>query len=201
TSPDLAQCYTAVFEDLISPQHSHNIPQGSQPANGSISLDGMSITPFFSPSMGEPIEQAVINALSGAKRVRVMAFLISDPGILNTLAAFGNDPNADIKGVYDPNGMQDVLRSTRQDSSLFWFTQDSRFVAAPSHAFNPQREQDFMHNKVMIIDDHLVVTGSYNFSENAELNDENLLIIDSLQVAATYTAYFNGLYSTYGGNM
>lgn len=200
-SAELAQRYTAVFEDLISSQHSHSHSQGSQPADESVSLDGMSITPFFSPAMGESIEQAIINALTGANRVRVIAFLVSDAGILNALATFGNDPNADIRGVYDPNGMNDVLHGTHQDPSLFWFTNDSRFVAAPSHAFNPHGEQNFMHNKVMIIDDHLVITGSYNFSENAELNDENLLIIDSAQVAAAYTAYFEGLYSTYGGTV
>ena len=36
-----------------------------------------------------------------------------------------------------------------------------------------------MHNKVIIIDDRIVVTGSYNFSENAESNDENMLILES----------------------
>jgi len=74
-----------------------------------------------------------------------------------------------------------------------------RFVAAPSHAFNPHREQDFMHNKVLIIDDHLVITGSYNFSENAESNDENLLVIDSPDAAEAYAAYFGALYAAYGG--
>ena len=54
-----------------------------------------------------------------------------------------------------------------------------------------------MHNKVMIIDDHLVVTGSYNFSENAEANDENLLLIDSRDVATAYAAYVDALFATY----
>ena len=57
-----------------------------------------------------------------------------------------------------------------------------------------------MHNKFFIIDDHLVLTGSYNFSENAEANDENLVVIDSPAVAATYTAYFDALYKKYAGS-
>ena len=68
---------------------------------------------------------------------------------------------------------------------------------APSHAFIPSREQDFMHNKVLIIDEHLVITGSYNFSEKAKSNDENLLLIDSPAVATAYTHYFDALFHTY----
>lgn len=54
-----------------------------------------------------------------------------------------------------------------------------------------------MHNKIMIIDDKVVITGSYNFSENAELNDENMLVIESSTIAAAYDKYFNALFSEY----
>lgn len=127
-----------------------------------------------------------------------MAFLISDPGILAALAALGAHPTVDIRGVYDPNGMNDALQYSRLDPSFFWFVRDPRFERAPSHPFNPHGEQDFMHNKTMVIDDHLVVTGSYNFSENAEANDENLLVIDSPGLAAACTTYFDALFDTYG---
>lgn len=44
-----------------------------------------------------------------------------------------------------------------------------------------------MHHKVMIIDDEVVITGSYNFTDNAEnANDENLAIIRD----ATITRFF-----------
>jgi len=37
-----------------------------------------------------------------------------------------------------------------------------------------------MHHKVIIIDDHIVIFGSFNFSDNANTqNDENLLIVDN----------------------
>ena len=45
------------------------------------------------------------------------------------------------------------------------------------------------HNKVMIIDERIVVTGSYNFTKAAELrNAENMLIIDDSALAARYLA-------------
>ena len=49
----------------------------------------------------------------------------------------------------------------------------------------------------MILDDRIVVTGSYNFSENAESNDENMLILESGDVATAYTEYFNALFEQY----
>jgi len=44
-----------------------------------------------------------------------------------------------------------------------------------------------MHHKVMIIDNHTVITGSYNFTDNAEnTNDENLAIIRSAAIARLF---------------
>jgi phosphatidylserine/phosphatidylglycerophosphate/cardiolipin synthase-like enzyme len=47
------------------------------------------------------------------------------------------------------------------------------------------------HNKIIIIDEHIVVTGSYNFSSNAEeINDENVVIIINRGAAAVYLEEF-----------
>ena len=52
-----------------------------------------------------------------------------------------------------------------------------------------------MHHKVIIIDDETVITGSYNFSKNAETrNSENLLIIKgNKEIARAYLDEFNRL--------
>ena len=48
-----------------------------------------------------------------------------------------------------------------------------------------------MHHKVILIDDQILVTGSYNFSNNAKTrNDENTLIVHSVEVAALYREEF-----------
>ena len=45
-----------------------------------------------------------------------------------------------------------------------------------------------MHNKVIVVDGQIVVTGSYNFTKAAEeSNDENVLIIHNPEIAAAYT--------------
>jgi phosphatidylserine/phosphatidylglycerophosphate/cardiolipin synthase-like enzyme len=193
-SAELASAYTATFDDLLADRHRHQ-SNAAAPAPRSISVHGTAITPFFTPAAGEGIENTIIRTLGQARRVRVSAFLISDQGILDALARF-QPAGMDIRGVFDPGGMADALRYSKGGLASFWFTKDPRFVAAPSHAYHPG-ENDFMHNKVMVLDDHLVVTGSYNFSENAEANDENVLLIDSQSVAAAYTQYFDSLYTTY----
>ena len=191
-SPQLAADYSATFAGLLTGETGQTPPDGQTTHVGEIAL-----TPFFAPAAKEGIENAIDAALKRAKKLRVLAFLISDPGALDALAPYASDPNFDIRGVYDPNGMNDVLRYTKQDPARFWFTKDPRFVRAPTHAFSPAHEQDFMHNKVIIVDDSLVITGSYNFSENAEANDENVLAIQSPALATAYTAYFDTLYTAY----
>ena len=48
-----------------------------------------------------------------------------------------------------------------------------------------------MHHKVIIIDESVVIFGSYNFSRSAEeRNDENTLIIHNPELAAQFLAEF-----------
>ena len=49
-------------------------------------------------------------------------------------------------------------------------------------------DHNIAHNKIMIIDGRTVITGSFNFSKNAENeNAENLLVIRDEKLAAIYT--------------
>lgn len=188
-APTLAQSYTKVFEDLLSAPE--KLPAAAP--SESLSVGPTTINAYFEPPAREGTDALIARLLNQARKVRIMAFLISDPDILQALRRF-QDREADIAGVYDPGGMDDARRASNQDPNLFWFCDDDRFVAAHSHPFSPTRENDFMHNKVMIIDDHLVITGSYNFSENAETNYENLLLLDSPDLSQVYTDYFDAVY-------
>lgn len=197
-SPAVAATYAKTFGDLGSPGHSasHTTPAAGLPTK--VKIGNIPVTISFSTQVGasEGIETQIQDRLKGAKKIRVIAMLISDPGILGSLLAL---KNKDIMGVLDPNEMKVVMKNKKNDPN-FWFANgDSRFVAANSHPFNTSGKDtnDFMHNKVMIIDDKTVITGSYNFSENAEANDENLVIFESAAVAGAYDKYFNVLFAQY----
>jgi len=53
-----------------------------------------------------------------------------------------------------------------------------------------------MHHKVLVLDESIVVLGSYNFSKNAEeRNDENTLIIHSPEIARAFMEEFERIYA------
>jgi|GEM_PF-3122331 len=47
-----------------------------------------------------------------------------------------------------------------------------------------------MHNKFCVIDNHTTITGSYNWTKNANNNDENITVIKDSLTAALYTHEF-----------
>jgi phosphatidylserine/phosphatidylglycerophosphate/cardiolipin synthase-like enzyme len=196
-SPAIAAAYSKTFGDLGSPGHSASHTTSIAGTPTKIKIGNIPVTIFFSTQRGaiEGIETEIKGRLKGSKKIRLIAMLVSDQGILASLLAC---KKKDIKGVLDPHEMKVVMKKKTNDPS-FWFANgDPRFVAANSHAFNGTGDKnDFMHNKVLIIDDKLVITGSYNFSENAEANDENLLIFESAGLAAAYDKYFNALFAQY----
>jgi phosphatidylserine/phosphatidylglycerophosphate/cardiolipin synthase-like enzyme len=160
-----------------------------------VSVGGTPITIYFAPGAGEGIDQLVTRLLTKAKKVRLMAFVITDPDILTALSRFAR-PRADVRGIVDPAAITTAKKIKTLDPARLWWMKDKRIRIARSHPFTATGDNDFQHNKVLILDDQLVVCGSYNLSENAEANDENLLLIDSASVAATYTAYFDAVYAT-----
>ena len=72
----------------------------------------------------------------------------------------------------------------------------AKLIGKNSTPYTPTSPHDFMHNKVLVIDD-TVITGSYNFSRSAEFNAENILFIESAPVAETYSTYIDHLIRKY----
>ena len=57
----------------------------------------------------------------------------------------------------------------------------------------------FMHNKFAIIDNNTVITGSYNWSFKARLNDENILVVkNDLELTNQFVEKFNDLKPQFG---
>ena len=75
-------------------------------------------------------------------------------------------------------------RTANYSSATFLFNANIPVYIDTAHAI--------AHNKIMVIDDTTVITGSFNFTTAAEnKNAENLLIIQSPPLAKIYTANFN----------
>ncbi len=76
-------------------------------------------------------------------------------------------------------------------------------LAMPSGAAEPAASKAPTGKAAGVKDGNTVITGSFNFTKNAEENNaENLLVIRSPELAAKYTANWNAHYAhsePYGG--
>ena len=129
---------------------------------------------FFSPEGGAT--EAVVRELRRAKsEVRVQAYSFTSAPIAKALAD-AHARGVDVQVILDKSN-----RSARYSSADFLVHHDIPTRIDSQHAI--------AHNKVMVIDQRTVITGSFNFTAAAEAhNAENLLVLDSPTLAARYLA-------------
>lgn len=66
---------------------------------------------------------------------------------------------------------------------------------------NQENKRTLMHNKFCIIDNSILITGSYNWSRRAQSNHENIVIIrENLDLVNEFLAEFNSLSKLYGND-
>lgn len=123
----------------------------------------MTATVHYSPQGG--CEAAIVAALADAKsEVRMMAYAFTSKPILEALTA-AKARGVDVQAVLD---WKASLEASSLDAEL-----------AVSVPVRLDRKHPIMHDKVMVIDERVIVTGSFNFTSAAENhNAENLLILD-----------------------
>jgi phosphatidylserine/phosphatidylglycerophosphate/cardiolipin synthase-like enzyme len=129
---------------------------------------------YFSPHGGA--EKAVIDVLKSAKTsVYVQAYSFTNAAIAKALV------DAHKRGVV----VEVILDRSNRTSHYSAAT----FLANAGIAASIDAAHEIAHNKVMIIDGSTVVTGSYNFTQQAERgNAENLLVVHDAKLAAKYLA-------------
>lgn len=131
---------------------------------------------YFSPRGGAT--DAILNQLRSAKKtVLIHAYEITSPKIEKEIG------EAHRRGL-KIEIIIDNTRSTAKDSrAIFLYKQGVRVLTDRKHPKS--------HNKVIIIDGEIVITGSYNFTNAAEKNAENLIIIHDPKIAAIYIKNWN----------
>jgi phosphatidylserine/phosphatidylglycerophosphate/cardiolipin synthase-like enzyme len=132
------------------------------------------LEPHFSPNGG--CTAAVVRELGNAtSRVRVLAYSFTSAPIADALEA------ARARGV-DVSVVLDAGQAT-DPHSLGGRLSAAGIPVRYDHA------HAIAHNKTMVIDQQIVITGSFNFTAAAELhNAENLLVIRDPAAAAAYGA-------------
>lgn len=138
-----------------------------------ITDDISDIEVIFSPNQGAT--DAIINAISKAQQsILVSAYSFTSNTIAQALLNAKKN-NVDIKIILDKSQV-----SQRYSSSKFFENLGFDLRIDNKHAI--------YHNKVMIIDDKTIITGSFNFTKAAETkNAENVLIIrNNSKLAQSY---------------
>jgi phosphatidylserine/phosphatidylglycerophosphate/cardiolipin synthase-like enzyme len=145
-----------------------------------ITVSHATVRAMFAPV--DPITEKIIEQIDSAQTdVQVLAFAFTSDAIAQALV------NARARGVHVRVVME--RRNTKGTGSQFAMLRDANIDAlADGNCF-------VMHHKVMVIDGEHTITGSFNFTDAAqEQNDENVLLIHDRSLAALYQGEFERVY-------
>ena len=178
-SRNTADAYQTEFNEMFEQKQFGS--KRSADDGATFNQNGTPMQVIFSPD-GQSVP-TLISLIQNAKTsIRFMAFsfTLEDVGAaLLTRAQAG----VKVEGIFELIGSETA--SSRQ-RTLRCAGLDMRIDG------NPYR----LHHKVFIIDDSIVVFGSFNFSANArDSNDENMIIMTDPDFAAQYIAEYNRLRS------
>jgi phosphatidylserine/phosphatidylglycerophosphate/cardiolipin synthase-like enzyme len=206
-SAPLANYYAQDFDQLWEKENFENTGN-IQTVPVPLTFSGQPATAraMFSPGCGLEIDSEVAKRVRSAqRRVRICSLLINSGTLISALGDLLRAGRVAVDGIYDRTQMADVYRQWQEVPQNRWKTDALKDIIGRaglagknSTPYTPTGRHDFMHNKVLVVDDS-VITGSYNFSRSAQFNAENILFIESALLAEAYSGYIDHLMRKYGG--
>lgn len=180
-SKEIAANYLVEFDemferDLFGPDVLAETP------NPQVTVDDTRIDTYFSPDDG--VLTVLYNLLNDAdESIYFLAFSFTS-NELGAIVRSKADAGLDVRGVMDK---EQVASNTGTEFDPF--RQAGLEVRIDGN-------DGQMHHKVFIIDERIVVMGSYNFSRSAEeKNDENIVIIYNEDIARFFIDEFERVYA------
>ena len=184
-SPELARNYSVTFNKMFEEKKfgPSRKPGGTTPR---LIINGVPVENYFSPEdeVGEKITEKLKQASSS---IYFMAFSFTDDRMGKVLRQKAKD-GVLIRGVFETVGSK---------------TKYSEFGTLAKAGIDVRQDGNpyLMHHKVFIIDEKIVITGSFNFSAGADkTNDENVVIIEDPALAKAFMAEFQRVYSAAKGD-
>ena len=173
-SPELAQNYTVEFEKMFV-QHTFG-PNKAAGVPYPVTINGVQVENYFAAE--DDVADHIVEHLQQAQQsIHFLAFSFTDDLIGDAVTERAK-AGVEVAGVFENTGSE---------------TKFSEYGRMKQAGLDVLQDGDpyVMHHKVFVIDGREVLFGSYNFSANADKdNDENLLIIDDPQLAAAFEAEF-----------
>jgi phosphatidylserine/phosphatidylglycerophosphate/cardiolipin synthase-like enzyme len=179
-STKVAENYSVEFNEMFE-DNKFGEDVVAQTPNPTVTLDGTRVDTFFSPD--DHVLNSLYAVLSGANEsIYFLAFSFTS-NELGEIVRTKAEAGLEIKGVMDE---EQVASNTG--------TEFDPFRQAGLDVLIDGNEGQ-MHHKVFIVDEKIVVLGSYNFSRAAEeRNDENILIIYNEKIAEFFVQEFQRVY-------
>jgi phosphatidylserine/phosphatidylglycerophosphate/cardiolipin synthase-like enzyme len=147
------------------------------PTQATVAVARPRIQVLFSPAGG--CTDAILDAIGKAKTsIDVQAYSFTSAPIAKAVA------EAHARGVKVRVVLDKSQRTERYTSATFLYNNDVAVWIDAKHAI--------AHNKIILIDGAIILTGSFNFTKSAEeRNAENLLIIEGHpELVASYQSNF-----------
>ncbi len=179
-SRQIAEDYTAEFEEMFI-QRRFGAESPANTPYPQVNLDNIAVEVYFSPE-DHPLTH-LMPLLEGAqKSIYFMAFNFTDDDLSQLLIAKAQQ-GVKVAGVFDE---RQAHTSKGHEYEHLKAAGLPVFLDANPYA---------MHHKVFIIDEEIVVFGSYNFTRSAETrNDENMLIVFDPLLASQFMQEFRRVY-------
>lgn len=178
-SEEVAYIYEREFQEMWNGQFG---PRAPSTVNSQwVILDGTPVQVLFTPE--DKAMSKMIAVVKDAQRsIRFLAFSFTDFPLAQTMIDRAN-AGVDVRGIFETFGSN----SPNSELKTLWC------------AGLPVRQDgnsSFLHHKVIIVDESTVMTGSMNYSSNAdESNEENVFIVDNAEIAALYLQEFETLWN------
>jgi len=166
----------------------------------------VSVTVGFAPEQSPAIVKEIVGAIAAARQRLLVASVVLSSGPILAALSEAIDRGMSPGGIYDGPQMDQVRRQWQAahvgaDKINTWDKVADHLVRKNSLPYDrnkPHQPHNFMHNKLVIADD-VVVTGSFNLSNHAMGNAENMLLIRDAAIASHYEAYVLQLMAKYRG--
>jgi phosphatidylserine/phosphatidylglycerophosphate/cardiolipin synthase-like enzyme len=179
-SAEIAYIYEREFQEMWSGQFGPRAP--STVNNQWAILDGTPVQVLFSAE-DHAIDNLIALINDAQTSIRFLAFSFTDYPLAQAMIDRAK-AGVDLKGIYETFG------SNSSGSEL------KTFVCAGMMVRRDDNDRVILHDKVIIVDNTIVVTGSFNYSSNAdEANEENVVIVDNAEIAALYLQEFDKLWN------
>lgn len=135
---------------------------------------------YFSP--GSECQQAIISAIDNAvNSIKICVFTISDDQI--------------TKAILNAHRRNITVKLLTDNEKLYDLGSDIRQLAQAGLEIRTDNTRNHMHHKFALIDNQVLITGSYNWTRSAALyNHENLIISNSKELVQDFLLEFDDLW-------